>query len=135
MFVVLDSNVWLAALAHDGICRRVVEASAASCTPVITPFICAEVRDKLLMKFWRTEEQADELISKLISVSLLKDDVGEISSPLRDPDDNPILGAAVAYRCEFLVTGDAHLLELKSFSGVEIVSVRTFAERLRLNLD
>ena len=135
MFVLLDSNVWLAALSRDGICRRVVELSAASCTPVVTPFICAEVRDKLLTKFQRTEEQANELVSKLVSVSLLRDDIGEISSPLRDQDDNPILGAAVAYRCEFLVTADDDLLELKSFSGVEIISVRAFAERLRLKMD
>jgi predicted nucleic acid-binding protein len=93
------------------------------------------VRDKLQTKFRLTEHQANELISKLISVSLLKDDVGEISSPLRDPDDNRILGAAVAYHCEFLVTGDDDSLELKSFSGVEIVSVRAFAERLRLKID
>jgi predicted nucleic acid-binding protein len=63
VFVLLDSNVWLAALARDGICRRVVESSAVSCTPVVTPFICAEVRDKLLTKFQRTEEQANELVS------------------------------------------------------------------------
>ena len=62
-------------------------------------------------------------------------DVGEISSPLRDQGDNLILGAAVAYRCEFLVTADNNLLELKSFSGVEIISVRAFAERLRLKID
>ena len=135
MFVLLDSNVWLAALARDGICRRLVESSAGSYTPVVTPFICAEVRDKLLTKSQRTEEQANELVSKLVSVSLLRDDVGEISSPLRDPSDNPILGAAVMYRCEFLVTGDDDLLELKSFSGVEIISVRAFAERLKLKID
>ena len=130
MFVLLDSNVWLAALAHDGFCRRVVDESAAVSTRVVTPFLCAEVREKLVTKFHRTQEQADELVSKLISVSLLKDDAGEISSPLRDPKDNPILAAAVAYRCKFLVTGDEDLLELKSFRGVEIVSVRAFAERM-----
>jgi predicted nucleic acid-binding protein len=102
VFVILDSNVWLAALARDGVCRRVLESSAAFCTPVVTPFLCAEVRDKLLTKFQRTEEQANELVSKLISVSLLRGDVGEISSPLGDPDDNPILGAAVAIAASFL---------------------------------
>jgi putative PIN family toxin of toxin-antitoxin system len=135
VFVLLDSNVWLAALARDGVCRRVLELSAAFCTPVVTPFLCAEVREKLVTRFHRTQEQANELISKVISVALLRDDAAEISSPLRDPNDNPILGAAVAYHCEFLVTGDDDLLELKSFSGVEIVSVRAFAERLRLKID
>jgi len=135
VFVLLDSNVWLAALAHDGVCRRVLQSAAAFCTPVVTPFLCAEVREKLVTRFHRTEEQADELVSKLISVSLLRDDVAEISSPVRDPDDNPILGAAVAYQCEFLVTGDDDFLELNSFSGVKIVSVRAFAERLQLQID
>ena len=71
----------------------------------------------------------------MISGSLPRNDVAEISSPLRDPDDNPILSAAVAYHCKFLVTGDDDLLELKSFSGVEILSVRAFAERLQLKID
>ncbi len=75
MLVLLDSNVWLAALARDGVCRRMLESSAAFCTPVVTPFLCAEVREKLVTRFNRTEEQADELVSKLISVSLLRDDV------------------------------------------------------------
>ena len=63
MFVLLDSNVWLAALARDGVCRRVMESSAAFCTPVVTPFVCAEVREKLVTRFHRTQEQADELVS------------------------------------------------------------------------
>jgi len=75
VLVLLDSNVWLAALARDGVCRRMLESSAAFCTPVVTPFLCAEVREKLVTRFNRTEEQADELVSKLISVSLLRDDV------------------------------------------------------------
>ena len=81
MFVLLDSNVWLAALARDGICRRVVESSAATCTPVVTPFICAEVRDKLQTKFRLTEQEASELVSKVISVSLLRDDAARFHRP------------------------------------------------------
>ena len=51
--------------------------------------------------------QANELVSKVVSVSVLRDDVGEIASLLRDQNDNPILGAPVACRCEFLGTGHA----------------------------
>jgi predicted nucleic acid-binding protein len=99
-----------------------------------TPFLCAEVREKLVTKFQRTQEQADELISRVVSVSLLRDDARDISSPLRDPKDNPILAAAVAYRCKFLVTGDYDLLKLEAFGGVDIISVRTFSERLQLEI-
>ena len=108
MFVLLDSNVWLAALAHDGFCRRVVDASAALCTCVITPFLCAEVREKLVTKFQRTQEQADELISRVVSVSLLRDDAGDISSPLRDPKDiqflQPLLHIAANFSLPATIT-------------------------------
>lgn len=91
MFVLLDSNVWLAALAHDGFCRCVIDSAAPACTFVSTLFICAEVRAKLVTKFRRTEEQADQLIAKLTSVSLLRADPLEIAAPLRDPNDQPFL--------------------------------------------
>lgn len=135
MLVLLDSNVWLAALAHDGFCRSVLNSSASLCTPVVTPFICREVRDKLIAKFRRTGKEADELIGRLASLCLFKLDAAAIASPLRDPDDTPILAAAVAYKCKFLVTGDGDLLELKLFAGVEIVSVRAFAERIGAKLN
>ncbi len=134
MFVLLDSNVWLAALAHDGFCRRVTDAAANVCTFVSTPFICAEVGAKLVTKFGRTQAQARELIAKITSVSLLRADGAELGAPLRDPNDQPILAAAVANHCQFLVTGDGDLLALETYAGVEVVSVRTFAERLNLNV-
>ncbi len=134
MFVLLDSNVWLAALAHDGFCRRVSDAAASVCTFITTPFICAEVGAKLVTKFGRTQAQAHELIVKITSVSLLRADTAELAAPLRDPNDQPILAAAVANHCQFLVTGDRDLLSLGKYDGVEIVSVRAFAERLNLNV-
>ena len=134
MLVLLDSNVWLATTTR-GFCRRVVDAAVSRCKIVTTPYICAEVREKLVTKFGRTLDEAEAAITELTVKSLLRSDASELSASLRDPDDKPILAAAVAHGCEFLVTGDKDLLELKSFSGVEIVSVREFAKRLGLKGD
>jgi putative PIN family toxin of toxin-antitoxin system len=49
----------------------------------------------------------------------------------RDPDDLPVLGTALAAKADFLVTGDAHLLELGEFQGIPIVTPRGFCERTR----
>ena len=46
----------------------------------------------------------------------------------RDPDDDPILAAAVNSRCAYLVTGDNDLLSLSKVEGVSIVTPREFAE-------
>ncbi len=48
----------------------------------------------------------------------------------RDAADDRVLAAALAARADFIVSGDAHLLDLKSFQGIEIVTAAVAVERL-----
>jgi predicted nucleic acid-binding protein len=43
-----------------------------------------------------------------------------------DPSDNKFLEAALAGDVRCIVSGDSHLLELKSFRGVDILTTRDF---------
>ena len=43
-----------------------------------------------------------------------------------DPSDNMFLEAAVAGRCEYVVSGDPHLLRLGEYRGIQIVPPATF---------
>jgi putative PIN family toxin of toxin-antitoxin system len=43
-----------------------------------------------------------------------------------DPQDNPILNAALASRADYLVTNDSHLLALNPFQGLRIVSMTEY---------
>ena len=55
----------------------------------------------------------------------------EVTSTVKacaDPDDNHILAAALDADCSLLVTGDADLLALKKFQGIDIVTPRQFSE-------
>jgi len=50
-----------------------------------------------------------------------------------DPDDNPILATATAGLADYLVTGDKRdLLSLEKVEAVQIITARTFADRLGL---
>jgi predicted nucleic acid-binding protein len=44
----------------------------------------------------------------------------------RDPDDDNVLAAANAGRCEAIVTGDKDLLVLGEFAGIPILTPRQF---------
>lgn len=46
-----------------------------------------------------------------------------------DPDDNRVPERAVAAGSETIVTGDADLLQLESYRGIEIVRVADFLAR------
>ena len=46
---------------------------------------------------------------------------------VRDPDDNRVLEAAVAGAADYIVSGDADLLALGVYEGIEIVTPARFA--------
>ncbi len=49
---------------------------------------------------------------------------------IRDPSDDAILAAALGASADLIVSGDAHLLNLKSLQGIEIVTAATAESRI-----
>jgi len=47
-----------------------------------------------------------------------------------DPKDDAIVQTALSSKSDYLVTADSVLLDLAKVRDVEIIAVRTFAERL-----
>lgn len=50
-------------------------------------------------------------------------------SVVADAPDNRILECAVAGNADMVVTGDRHLLDLKMYEGIDIVTLSVFLER------
>ncbi|HRQ24999.1 MAG TPA: putative toxin-antitoxin system toxin component, PIN family, partial [Anaerolineales bacterium] len=55
----------------------------------------------------------------------------QINAILADPSDNKFLNAAVAGYANLIVSGDGHLLELKTFRDIRVISGREFLESLK----
>lgn len=69
----------------------------------------------------------DETVAVFLGVLLSKAILVRPKSGVRvfsNPDDD-VLGTAVEGEADFIVTGDKHLLELKEFRGIRIVTVGT----------
>ena len=47
-----------------------------------------------------------------------------------DPTDNKFLEAALFGEADYIVSGDSHLLELKTFRGISILTAREFIKQL-----
>lgn len=47
---------------------------------------------------------------------------------MADPDDDAVLACALAGRADIIVSGDAHLLNLKRFHHIRILTVRQALE-------
>jgi uncharacterized protein len=126
--LLIDTNVLIAALIANGFCHELLEYCFLNHTLVTSNFILAELEEKLTGKFKYSNERAETAVELLLS----KMEVvvtQTLSIPVcRDPDDDNILAAAAAGNCEYIITGDNDLLELKQYGDIKIATPRGFAD-------
>lgn len=129
MRVVLDTNVFVAAVVADGLCRDLVRVRVLPHTIITSEPLLRELRTTLRNKFAAGPDELP-LLSQL-------NEEAEIIRPARlrervcrDKDDDVVLATALAGKADVIVTGDDDLLVLKEFRRVRILSPRQFLELL-----
>lgn len=126
MRLVLDANVLIAAFVARGTCAELLEYCVREHEPVTSEAILEEVRRNLVDKIRVTAAQADQTV-QLLRTRLEVVAPAALEHPVcRDPDDDVVLGTAVAGRCEAIVTGDKDLLDLVAHGAIRMVSPRAF---------
>ena len=128
MKLVLDTNVLIAALITRGVCADLLEHCVLSHAIVTSEFILDELRNHLAGKFKYTDQDADEAIVLLRSQMEIVTVESLDRQVCRDPDDDQILGTALAGQAACIVTGDKDLLVLRQFEGIQIVSPGEFSD-------
>jgi uncharacterized protein len=128
MRAVFDTNVFIAAFVASGICAKLLlRARRGQFQLVGSSYIFKKFEQVLVKKFSVTRNEARDA-SRLIAEAthLIVDPAETVTGICRDPDDDAILACALAGEADYLVTGDADLLALKSFEGTKILSPRNF---------
>ena len=136
MRLFLDSNVWVAALGTRGLCLDLTEMAiglddANRLTLLTCPAVDAEILRILARKFHLSVPELDTARKLLSRIQQVPDGAGSPPSAYPDPDDWPIIAAALAARADLFVTGDKALLALGEIEGLPIVDPRRAYLRLR----
>jgi putative PIN family toxin of toxin-antitoxin system len=117
---VLDTNVLVAALISPGggSARLLLELRSGAFELLVSPLLLAELREVLRRdKFRRyvSDAEADAYVELIRSEGVLRADPSPSPEPLSaDPDDEYLIDLARDAGADALVTGDAHLLELRA---------------------
>ena len=131
MRIVLDTNVIVAAFAARGLCAEVFEVCVSSHILVTSEHILAEVNSAFLKKVKLPKEIVHDITDYLRDrAEIVKPDLID-DSVCRDKHDLPIIGTATKGNADFIVTGDADLLALKSYRGIAIMTPWELWNRLR----
>ncbi len=132
MKVVLDTNILISAFVFPGgppedVFRAALEGRIELVT---SPPLLAEFGRVLSSKFgWEPSivEQAVAQIARVTTVVRPEERVGEI---VDDPEDDKVLEAALAGGADVIVSGDRHLLGLRTWRGIEIEKAARFLRTL-----
>jgi putative PIN family toxin of toxin-antitoxin system len=117
--IVVDPNVWIAALLSDKddaatvlVLRAVL---AGDVTAVVSPHLLDELTGVLgrpKLRRWITPEDASALVSDLAAIAEMCPDPADAPTRCRDPKDDYLLALAEAGGA-LLITGDSDLLEME----------------------
>ncbi|MGE0862548.1 MAG: putative toxin-antitoxin system toxin component, PIN family [Vicinamibacterales bacterium] len=129
MTVVLDTNVLVAALVAKGLCLEVVQRTIRMRCLVSSSALLDELESTLRLKFEVTPVVA-RFLALLREQTMLVDPFVLPEPVCRDPDDDIVLGTAMAAGAEVIVTGDKDLLVLGVYEGIRIETPRQFLEGL-----
>lgn len=127
--LVFDTNVIISALLfNDSIPRRAFFWALNHGRILVSGTLVGELSSVLGRdRFDRyvTREERDEFLGSLIRESDLIE-ITETIQVCRDPKDDQVLELAVNGNATYIVTGDADLLVLNPFRGVEIITPAEF---------
>lgn len=131
--VVIDTNVIISAFGWHGKPEEVVRLAVAG---AIKNFISLEMLAELRRvvaypKFNFSDSLQAEIIETIFSASSITAINESINIIIDDPPDNRVLDCAVSAGADFIISGDKHLLNLKNFKWIEILSSEDFLLRPR----
>lgn len=126
--VVFDTNVLMSGTGWQGNPYRCLECARAG---LVTGMTCREILDelveKLQLKLHFSDSQATDTVADLLTFLRLVTITRTLKVIPADPDDDKVLEGAVVGGAAYIVTGDRrHLLPLRNYQGITIVSATEF---------
>lgn len=130
--VVLDTNVLVSAIISDGKSRELFKKGIANQYSIVASDLILKELTAVMRrpKFNINEDEIQKTISALIRTADAINVKTKIKAVKEDPNDDMIIETAIDGCADIIVTGDNHLLAVKNFRGVKIVTVEKMLAHL-----
>ena len=129
MKIVLDTNVFISGIFWEGnFCSQIIDKwknkkfDLVSSMEILDEFVKTLRNFKIQMP----EDIIEEWRKLIIENSIIVESFEKIDFIKEDPDDNKFLEAAVSGNVKYIVSQDKHLLKIKNYQGIKIISPEEF---------
>lgn len=131
---VLDTNIIVSSALGGALVLVLEKWDQGKFTVIVTTDILDEYFQVISRpKFRLKQETIDKITRYIYQFSEFVVPEEKIHVIEADPKDDKFLEAAIAGKVDFIVSGDNHLLELKEFRSIPIISGRDFIDWLESN--
>ncbi len=137
---VLDANVFVSALlSPNGIPAKVLAAwRDERFQLVVSPAILDEIGrvlhyPRIARRHRWSEESVSTLLEDLAHLAILTPGRVRLAVIREDPSDNRYLECPVEGEAAFIVSGDDHLLRLRGFQDIEVITPGVFLAALKMH--
>jgi uncharacterized protein len=125
---VLDTNVIVSGLGWSGAPAAILDAVSDDRVVLVTSApLLAELRRVLEYPRLAKVIQGGAQLADLVAASGVVVSPSRVLTVVRDDDDNRVLEAPIEGAADYIVSGDADLLDLGSFQGIPIITPGEFA--------
>ena len=132
--IVLDTNVLVSGIIGSGYSASIVDAARKELIQLVTSARLLEefseviTRRHIARKYPKAAQAAETLLDFLRAFAILAPGVPEVQNISPDRDDDFVLACALDEKADCIVSGDPHLLDLKTYRGIPILTPREFVE-------
>jgi len=132
MKIVLDANIFISALFWGGNPRKALERAINKTDELyISKEILEEIENVIKRpKFHVENDKIEYIIKSIEDISEKIIPKNKIRKGSRDIKDNKYIECAIAANADYIISGDIHLLELKQYSNIKIITVKEYLERI-----
>ena len=122
---ILDTNVFVSGIFWEGnFCSQIIDKWRNKEFELVSSI---EILDELVktlkdFKIQMPDEMIEEWRNLIIENSIIVEPTTKLDVIKEDPDDNKFLEAGVTGKANFIISQDNHLLKLKEYQGIKIVS-------------
>lgn len=133
MKITLDTNFLVSATQWNySVCFKLLAKFIMNNSELfVTWDILNEFSEVLMRDFEYNKEEAENIINKVVGFVQIIETSSKIEVIKEDLDDNKILECALDSKSEYIISYDKHLLNLKEFSGIKIITPEEMNKLLR----
>ena len=130
MKIVLDANIFISSFFWGGNPRTVLERAIAGIDELfITKEILDEINNVIVRpKFHADADEINYFINSIEEISNKIIPRKRIDNGSRDKTDNKYIECGITAHANYIISGDIHLLEIKEYETVKIVTAKEYLE-------